>query len=226
MKKADAVLFYSSNPIPLYLKAGFKREQLHVANNSVVVNDIDTSLERSTILFVGTLYKQKKIYELLDNYLKVYTKNKNVPHLEIIGGGTEYETIQQWIEENNLEDRIFLRGKIFDEDLLCQYFSKAIACISPGQAGLSVLKSMGYGVPFISIKTAITGGEIFNIEHNVNGVLYTDHRELENIILDITENTSKYLDMGVKAKAYYDSHRTPENMANGIGEAIEYVSSK
>lgn len=226
MQKADAVLFYSSQPIPLYEKVGFSRDKLHVANNTVVVNDIDTGVQRDVILFVGTLYKQKKIYELLENYLAVYNINKNVPNLEIIGGGEEYISIKQWIDEHNLNDRIVVRGKIFDENKLSKYFSKAIACISPGQAGLSVLKSMGYGVPFISIETAITGGEIFNIENNVNGILYKDHSELKDIILDITENTTKYLEMGKKAKEYYDTYRTPQNMAKGISDAIEYVSSK
>ena len=82
---------------------------------------------------------------------------------------------------------------------------------------------MGYGVPFITKKDAITGGEIFNIENGINGVLYENNNELENIILDITKNRSKYIEMGKKAKIHYDSFRKPEDMANGIIGAIEYV---
>jgi len=224
MRKTDAILFYSKDPIPIYLKEGFMEEKLHVANNTVLVNPILEQKERRTILFIGTLYKQKKIYELLNSYLEVYNLQKDIPNLEIIGGGDEYENITDWITENKLTNNVFLRGKIFDEKVLCNYFSEAIACISPGQAGLSVLKSMGYGVPYISKKNAITGGEIFNIENGVSGLLYENNEDLKDIILDICNHKEKFIQMGVKAKEHYDSYRKPEDMAKGISDAIEYVS--
>ncbi|SMG20297.1 glycosyltransferase [Arenibacter troitsensis] len=223
MRKADAILFYSNNPIKTYLNENFRKEKLHIAENTVMVNRIDTAVQRDNLLFIGTLYRQKQIYSLLESFKLAKKLNDKIPILNIIGDGDEYENIKKWIAENNFEESIYLRGKIFDENQLCKYFSRAIACISPGQAGLSVLKSMGYGVPFITKKDAITGGEIFNIENGINGVLYENNNELENIILDITKNRSKYIEMGKKAKIHYDSFRKPEDMANGIIGAIEYV---
>lgn len=225
MRRADAVLFYSNDPIKTYLKEKFKKEKLHVADNTVKVNRIDTAVQRDTILFIGTLYKQKQIYSLLESFKMAKKENDMIPILNIIGDGEEYENIKNWIIENNFEESIYLKGKIFDEDQLCHFFSKALACISPGQAGLSVLKSMGYGVPFITKKNAITGGEIFNIHHGANGVLYDIDEELKDIILDITQNQMKYIEMGVKAKKHYDDYRKPVDMANGIIKAIEFVSN-
>lgn len=223
MKKTDAILFYSKDPIPIYLKEGFEKEKLHVANNTVLVNPILKEVDRDTILFIGTLYKQKKIYELLNSYFEAYKISDELPNLEIIGSGDEYQNIANWIKENSLTAKIFLRGKIFDEKILCKYFSAAIACISPGQAGLSVLKSMGYGVPYISKKHAITGGEIFNIENGINGVLYEKDAELKDIIVDISRNRNKYIDMGINAQMFYYNYRKPEDMANGIIKAVEFV---
>ena len=224
MRKADAVLFYSDDPVEIYLNENFKKEKLHVANNTVHVNKIDENVQRNTLLFIGTLYKQKKIYSLLESYKEAKKEKHDVPKLNIIGYGNEYENIKKWIDENNFQDDIYLLGKIFDESQLSKYFSEALACISPGQAGLSVLKSMGYGVPFITKKNAITGGEIFNIKNLENGVLYEDDSELKDIILDIANNQSKYIEMGIKAKDHYDACRKPGDMATGISEAIEYVS--
>ena len=34
---------------------------------------------------------------------------------------------------------------------------------------------------------------------------------------------SKYVEMGVKAKSYYDHHATPAHMAQGAIDAIDYV---
>ncbi|AKA36076.1 glycosyltransferase [Flagellimonas lutaonensis] len=223
MGKSDAILFYSKEPIPLYLEQGFTKKKLFVADNTVKVLQSKITPDKSSIVFIGTLYRQKKIYNLLESYHAVKQKVDNVPILNIIGDGDEYTNIMNWINRHQYQNCIKLKGKIFDEEVLCEYFEKAIACISPGQAGLSVLKSMGYGVPFITKENAITGGEIFNIEHNISGVLYKEDEELENIIKDICYNKSKYIEMGLNAKIYYEKYRRPEHMVLGMKKAIEFV---
>ena len=224
-RRADALLFYSSYPLQRYLENRFDNKKLFVTNNTVAINRNYKEVLRKDLLFIGTLYKQKNIYALLNNYLGALQKNNKVPQLIIIGDGDEYKNILEWIKDNNLTNKILLKGKIFDEELLSSYFSSSIACISPGQAGLSVLKSMGYGVPFITQKSAITGGEILNIKSGNNGVLYNNDQELKNIILDITENTNKYIQMGREAKSYYDHCRKPSDMVEGMSSAINYVLS-
>ena len=224
-RKADALLFYSSFPLKRYLENGFENSRLFVANNTVKVNSNCEEVVRKNILFIGTLYKQKNIYALLNSYLKASQCTKAIPQLVIIGDGDEYQNILEWIKDNNLINKVLLKGKIFDEELLSSYFSSALACISPGQAGLSVLKSMGYGVPFITQKSAITGGEIFNIDNGKTGILYDNDQELRNIILDITENTNKYIEMGKSAKLFYDSNRKPSDMVEGMSSAINFVLS-
>jgi glycosyltransferase involved in cell wall biosynthesis len=223
MRKADALVFYSNYPIDIYKEQKFPKNKLFVANNTVLVNSYANNNVRDSIIFIGTLYKQKKIYELLESYNEAFKKNGTIPRLEIIGHGDEYENIHEWISTNKLSEHVFLRGKIYDEPILASYFCKAIACISPGQAGLSVLKSMGYAVPFITKKNAITGGEIFNIESGMSGILYEKDSELVDIILDIALSPSKYIDMGISAKKHYDKCRKPIDMANEISQSIEYV---
>ncbi|WP_150452529.1 glycosyltransferase [Arenibacter lacus] len=225
LRKADALLFYSSFPLNRYIENGIDYKKLFVAHNTVAVKTSLQKLARKEILFIGTLYKQKNIYALLNNYLEAFQMTELVPPLRIIGDGDEYQNILDWINENELTEKIILAGKIFDEELLCEHFSRALACISPGQAGLSVLKCMGYGVPFITQKSAITGGEILNIEDGVSGVLYCNDADLKDIILDITKYKSKYVKMGENAKTHYDKCRKPTDMVRGISDAIEYVIS-
>ncbi|MGE4286502.1 MAG: glycosyltransferase family 4 protein [Phycisphaerae bacterium] len=222
-KRADANVFYSDYPIDKYLAAGFKRESLFVANNTVQVDyDESKSYTKNSILFVGTLYKQKKIYELLEAYRQVCKQTDNMLPLNIIGGGDEYDNIKDWISRYGLGDKVTLTGPIFDQSILQNYFRKAYACISPGQAGLSVLTSMGYGTPFVTKSDAITGGEIFNIKNNENGVLYSDQSELEGIIWDIIKNSDRYVEMGRLSREYYINKRTPQQMADSLTDAIKY----
>ena len=159
----------------------------------------------------------------MENYKSALAIDKTLPVLNIIGGGEEFETVQTWINVNNMEKNIILHGPIFDVAQKAKFFQKAFACISPEQAGLSVLESMGYGVPFITGKDSITGGERLNITHGVNGVLLDNINQLQEIILDISKFPEKYIIMGQNAQDYYRRCRKPLDMANGLFDAIQYV---
>lgn len=223
-KRADVQVFYCDYPLKKYVNAGFKPESLFVANNTTVVSyNENKNFKKHKLLFVGTLYRQKNIYELLDAYLQYSKSSSNCLPLEIIGDGEEYANITKWIQTNQLNDKIKLHGAIFNHEILEQHFRESYACISPGQAGLSVLTSMGYGTPYISKIDAITGGEIFNIKDKVNGVLYNKEDELINIIQDVEINPAKYIEMGNIARDYYLNHRRPEQMVQGLLDACTYA---
>lgn len=222
IKCSDATIFYSDYPKEKYQKIGFQSNKLFVAHNTVKVEEIN-SCEKNIFLFIGSLYKAKGIEILLKTYQKAKPIVIDMPKLIIIGGGEGYQDILDWVKNNQLEDSIELLGPVYDEKIVSSYFNKAIICISPNQAGLSVQKSMGYGVPFITNKNAYTGGEIFDIENGVNGIKYSNNDELLHILVDAATNKNKYIVMGENAKKYYDKNRTPEHMANVVLEAIDYV---
>ena len=161
---------------------------------------------------------------MLEQYLLAYQENPRVPKLVIIGDGSQRARIENWIGEHGLSERITLAGAIFDDAVLGRYFAAAIACVSSNQAGLTVLKSMGCGVPYITRRDAITGGEIFNIHDRVDGVLYDKPEELKGILLDLTEHPETYMLYGKKARAYYEANRKPQDMVNGFLSAIEYAA--
>jgi glycosyltransferase involved in cell wall biosynthesis len=226
LKKSDAVIFYMKGPIGFWGNY-INKEKIFIAHNTVQVltNEIDKNQQKNSILFVGTLYKEKMIYELLDAYIdaKINDNANNFLYLDIIGKGEEYENIKARIEAEKLADSIILHGPVYDEKELAAYFSKALLCISPDQAGLSVLKSMGYGVPYVTRANAITGGERFNIIDKKNGLFYKTRRELVNIIEDAYKNPESYIIMGMNAQRYYTSNATTKHMAQGFIDAIKYV---
>lgn len=224
-KWADAAVFYSDYPKDKYKKMGVLDEKLFVAHNTVAVYDLDNynESERDSILFVGSLYKQKGVGLLLEAYLRAYNSSSNLLPLFIIGGGEEYENIKKWICDNKLEHKIHLEGAIYDEVQLASYFLRARACISPNQAGLSVQKSLGYGVPFVTKEDAITGGEIFDVHNGNTGVLYKEDSQLADMIMDINNNPNKYLEMGALGKKFYNENRTVDMMAQSTINAIYYV---
>ncbi len=225
-KRADACIFYTDYPVIKNQTRGYNSQAMFVAHNTVQVLPLLPDIKKDSILFIGSLYKEKGIQVLLDQYKEAYNSNIDIPNLNIIGGGNEYDNVKKWINNNSLCHKIHLIGPVFDKTLKRQFFQKAYACISPLQAGLSVLESMGYGVPFITTRNAFTGGESFNIENTKNGILLDNVDSLSNIILNIAEEPEKYLEMGQNAFKHYHENRTPQIMANGIINSIRYMLSK
>ena len=228
LKKSDAIIFYMKDPI-VFWGNRIDKNKVFIAHNTVDVltNVIDEGQQKNRILFIGTLYKEKKIYELINAFIeaKARCNADKFLYLDIIGEGKEFENIKAIIETQGLSESIFLCGPIYDELELVKYFSKSIFCVSPDQAGLSVLMSMGYGIPYVTRINAITGGERMNIIDKENGLLYNNFEELVLIIEDAYNNPETYIKMGINAQKYYQSNTTTKHMAQGFIDAINYVLS-
>lgn len=222
-RKADGLIFYSDYAVISHEKRGFDTKHLYVANNTVEVVKMPFDTDRNSILFIGTLYLEKGLQVLLDAYKHACEEKRDLVPLNLVGGGKMETKVRNWIEENGLSEKIHMFGAVYDKEQKAKIFSKAYACISPNQAGLSVLESMGYGVPFITTKNAITGGELFNLENNSNGLSLDSMDDLKNVLLDISINPNKYVEMGRCAYDYYWACRKPQDMAQGLMDAIEGV---
>ncbi len=227
MNRGDAMVFYSDYPIKRYADFGIDTEKLFVAHNTVQVTErVEISLKKEHFLFVGSLYKEKNIYELLSAYLEVRNLHFSIPPLVIIGDGSEKRDIEKWVSVNKLGDFVKLKGAIYDDDELKFYYKSAIASISPNQAGLSVLSSFGYGVPFVTSVNAITGGERFNIIDGYNGYLYYNKDNLTEILLNLSKDSKLVSQLSLNAQDYYFKNRTMEVMLRGLKNSIDFACRK
>jgi len=221
--RSDALIFYSDYPIKKYLDNGINTSKLFVAHNTYL-NKCDFDNLRNYFVFIGSLSEGKGLMKLLEQYKLALSKiGKDLLPLKIIGGGKLEESIKNYIEKNNLKNKIELLGPIIENKKINKILSKALISISPNQAGLAVLHSMSCGVAFVTSKDSITGGEIYNIKKNYNGIIYKDCNELKNIIIDAHNNPLKYIDMGKNAYEYYYENRTGSKMVSGFIEAINQV---
>jgi glycosyltransferase involved in cell wall biosynthesis len=197
-----------------------------VAHNTVKVADFKSLLpveQKDKFLFVGTLYQAKGLGELIEAYADAKKQQSNLPKLYIVGKGPEEALIKSLIADNGLNDSVVMTGAIYDESVLKDYFLSSLLCISPKQAGLSVQKSLGYGVPFVTHPDAITGGERLDIEDKKNGFFYSTHDELVSILFEAANNPNEIDRMSKAAREYYLKYASPEKMAQGALDAIVYV---
>ena len=222
--KAFSNIFYHQHTKNQFVESGVKATKCFVANNTIHINQDRLSINkiRNKILFVGSLNTRKRIDLLIKSYIKIQNLIPDVT-LEIIGSGDQLYYLKKIANNNN---KIIFHGRIQDKKILSKLYNKAICEVSPMQAGLSVLQSLGFGVPFITHKDAITGGEIYNLIDGYNGFFFDNHTiYLDNIILNLCTNQELITNMSNNAKKYYNNFCTNENMVNGFIDSI-YFSSK
>lgn len=225
----DACIFYMPQPIEYWKKySKIDERKYFVAHNTVKVAEFEKLQpieKRDKFLFVGTLYQQKGLGELIEAYAKAKESCNNLPKLYIVGKGPERDIIDSLIKEKGLEEAVVMTGAIYEEDVLKEFFLTSLLCISPKQAGLSVQKSMGYGVPFVTRPDAITGGERLDIIDKENGYFYETVEELTTILVKAVKNPVEIENMSNNARNYYLKYASPEKMAQGALDAIRYVLS-
>ncbi len=228
--KADANIFYSPKDKEIFLKANVAEKKLFVANNTFDVGHRSKSYiheHKFRILFVGTLDKRKENDILIKAYNNIYDKIGAYTNLTIIGEGPTKSDLVTLVRHLNITERICFEGKITDPQILLKYYSESIVSVSYGQAGLSVLQSLGFGVPFITKINAISGGEKNNIIDGFNGFFCDGSQaDLERTLLLLCNDLQRARTMGENAFAYYSNNCTIEIMANGFIEAIKYKQNR
>ena len=227
MLRCAANIFYMPEPVPVWAGRGIPAETLFVAHNTIDVPQTPYSPEgRKDFLFVGSLYAQKRVDLLMDSYREALLScgdPDSFPNLLIVGGGSEEPVLTEKARRDGLEGKVVFCHAVFDENVLSKLFQQSLLCISPHQAGLSVLKSFAYGTPFVTRQDAITGGELYNIWDGENGILYGDDADLAPILSDAAAHPEKYLEMGRAAHRFYAEEASPEAMAEGILAAVRYA---
>ena len=223
MNASDACAVYMPKTLDFWTDTQLNKNKCFVAINTVPVESINIRKDRTDFLFVGTLYKKKGVDVLISSFYEASKRVKDMPFLHIVGKGPEREDIEKQVRELGLQEKVIFHGPIYDEKELCKLFEKSVLCISPNQAGLSVPKSMGYGVAFVTRKDAVTGGEITHIVNGETGVLYDKDSDLIEIMVESINTPEKYISIGISAYDYYNANATPKHMANGALNAIYYA---
>ena len=228
-RNCDANIFYYNYP-KLFWGGLLNLNNVFIATNTTSVYKSNRKKNyhsnKKYILFVGSLIKGKGIFNLLKSFKNIINKHSDFNlKMIIVGEGPLKNEINSFIKNNKLEDLINIKGAIYEEEILSSYFKKAICMISPNQAGLSVLKSMGYGVPVVTKFDSITGGERFNI-NDENGFIYKEDFELEKIISQSFLNPKIFLQKGKNSLNYYQNNTTINHMINGFKDAFDYLKHK
>lgn len=223
--RCEAALFYCWKHLEDAAERGAAVEKLYVAPNTVAVPDTDRLAPaelRDSIVFVGSLAHRKGLDRLLYVFAESVPRMPEWVRLVIVGDGPERSKLETLAEGLGLEGRVEMPGRINDPVELAPYYARALVSVSLNQAGLSVLQSMGHGVPFLTIRDSLSGGESLNITDGVNGFVVDDNNNAICAALQsLAGDTALATRMGAAARNHYQRYATIENYAQGFFDAIE-----
>jgi len=217
------IIFYNEFNRDKMARLNLGSSPLFVANNTFDVGNRTKSYEnpiKDKILFVGSFDYRKR------NDILVKVFSQMLPHipdhimLNFVGDGEEKENIESLVSKLGISDRIKFSGRVDDAEILSTYYQEAIFAVSYGQAGLSVLQSLGFGVPYITSTNAISGGEVSNIQHGTNGYFCDDLNSFKSYMLSLITDVEHARRMGINAYEYYSVNCTVDNMVNGFMKAL------
>lgn len=223
--RPNPIVFYDEVTRDSFASVLGPEAQVFVANNTVhVPNRIESFRNpvKNRIINVGSLDARKQNDVTIRVLKNIYDKTGAVIRFSLIGDGAEREALKILVAELGMQNQVEFLGQIEDPSELARYYAEAIASVSFGQAGLAVLQSMAFGVPFVTKHNAISGGEKYNITHGETGILVEDDPAaldvaLRRLIGDIDEARR----LGEAAYRYYSDAASMQNMVGNFAKAID-----
>ena len=195
-KQIDKIIAPSEYFKEMFVKDGIDSDRVEVLHNFIDVKDYDVDIDdQGYAFYYGRLSKEKGIYNLLKAMLNIKDRR-----LFVAGDGPEKDNIEQFINENNMKDRVELLG-FLDSNKIKEYVRKARVVIVPSicreNCPYSVLETLAMGRPIIGSNL---GGIPELVKDGEYGYVY-------NNIEELTEKMKKLLDekdlsekMGMNAK--------------------------
>lgn len=161
--------------------------------------------EDTLVIFVGRIAQEKSITMLIEAFIKIPTANNNIK-LMIVGSGPDYDAMQQMINDHQLNDRVFMVGKQFPEQIPLFYHMGDVfvsASLTETQ-GLTYIEALASGIPVL----ARPDGAVDNlIIEDQNGYFFKNVDELAKVIINFSK---------------LDQQKRQQLAANGLIKALEY----
>lgn len=225
LKKSQSSLFYTHKSRLDFVDLGLDKNKTFVANNTFHVKNRLKSFQAKNkfrLLNVGSLNFRKRNDLLIIAFANVIDKIPNEIVLTFIGDGDEKHKLVNLVRKYKLEKRVEFINKINNSNELSYYYLQSLCSLSFGQAGLSILQSFGFGVPYLTKTNAISGGELYNIVDSYNGLLSTDCiKSFQKKIILFCNDEIFSKELGKNAFNYYSEYCTIHNMCQGFIDAIE-----
>ncbi len=141
---AGRFLTYFSRPVTMLIPVGI---------DIPLIRSIPPSAEKSDIIFVGRLIKEKNVCPLVQAFHILALKQPDL-RLTIIGDGPERSAITLLIKELSLESKVSVQGFMEDHNEVIARLKSSKVFVLPSTRegfGISALEALACGIPVITV---------------------------------------------------------------------------
>lgn len=228
MRKMQALIFYESRTKDEYLKKNFPIEKLFVANNTQYVDPetVHFNEERSYFLYVGRIQNRKGLDLAIKAFAQLKKQTEDSKLEFVFVGGGDSSQLKSIAKETGVEKSVKFVGPEHEQAKLGEWFSHAIAYVSPGHVGLGVLHSFACGVPVITCSGRLHSVEISNCKPDNSLVIPYSENDVFGAMKKLYSDKELQKKMSQAAYHYYYESCTIEKMVDGLDDALKFVSKQ
>jgi len=166
-------------------------------------------LENKQIVSIGRLDPIKGFLDLIDIFKKLEPQNPDWT-LNIVGGGEQYDELNQKIHKLGLEKKVFLLGQKNRAEINNVLFNSSIYVMTSlsESFGLVLLEAESFGIPLVAFDSAQGAKEI--IKDGKNGFLVSnrDKHEMVTKIQYLINKPELRYNMGQHGRTFAKNHTT------------------
>lgn len=224
--KFRALVFYDAATRDEYIKHGFDKNKLFVANNTQYVDSttVHPHEERKYFLYVGRIQERKGLDVALHAFAALKKQVTDSSLQFVFVGGGETTQLQEIAQMDKIQDAVRFVGAVHDQAKLGEWFSHALAYVSPGHVGLGVLHSFACGVPVITCTGRLHSVEVYNCKEGNSMLVPYNVEAVSNAMRQLYSNPDHQRQLSEAAYKYYWEYCTIDKMVDGVDDAIKFVS--
>ncbi len=173
-------------------------------------------------LCVGRLTPAKKPELLLQAFLLAKRALPADVRVVFVGDGGLRTRLESTVADAGLRERVRFLGHVSDLDELRSLYANAIASVSPGSAGLSLIQSLGFGVPMLIARREPHGPEIEAALEGDNAIFFPSDspRELASTLIDVAREREHWLARRTFIATHVRTHYTIDGMVDSFLSAL------
>lgn len=167
-----------------------------------------------SFIYIGRLVQAKKPHLAISAFAKA-SPFLGDSKLVIIGDGPRRTELEVLSRNLGVSERVSFLGHISDEQVLSGLFGKAVASLSPGYVGLSVVQSFSFGTPVIAANNEPHSPEIDAVIEGDNAVFFESDNvdALCNALIKVWAERKSWIEKRESIAQYCRENYSAEKMA-------------
>lgn len=174
------------------------------------------------LVFVGRLVGEKRPDLLLDAFLAALPELPDDVRLVFVGDGPLRPELEAGARAADAAERVFFRGHVSAFEEISRVYAGAIASVLPGTAGLTLVQSLGFGVPVVIARDARHGPEIDLALEGVNARFFAagSQEELASTLVAVAGERGRWREQREVISAPIRDAYTVESMVEAFLSAV------